>query len=161
MAHECDIEILLGNERPGFNVFKPTDEELVNYYLLGKIQHGEDFVEVHRDCIRMANLYAQHPQVLMAGAALGDFRYFFSPVFRNELPNGTSIRRLVDNAGSWDSNGRSTIVGIGRKVPLRHVIGGASTGYYAEEFFIEGYRRPAGELMFDLLLYKIVLRKQR
>ncbi|CAA7399575.1 unnamed protein product [Spirodela intermedia] len=114
---------------PGFR-FRPTDEELVNYYLKRKINR----LQIDLDIIPEVDLYKSEPWELAEKSFLTGRDpewYFFGPRDR-KYPNGLRTNRAT-RAGYWKSTGKDRPVScrsrvIGMKKTLVYYLGRAPHG---------------------------------
>lgn len=156
------------NFPPGFR-FRPSDEEIVGYYLKNKV-HGNKF---EFDVIREIDLYKCEPWDLPEKSILPsrDLEwYFFCPRDR-KYPNGSRSNRATE-AGYWKATGkdrkvssRSNNYKIGTKKTLVFYKGrapnGERTDWLMHEYRLEGTQCKGGTNLQDLYVLSRVFRKPR
>lgn len=154
------------NFPPGFR-FRPSDDEIVGFYLKNKVQ-GNKF---EYDVIREIDLYKCEPWDLPEKSFLPsrDLEwYFFCPRDR-KYPNGSRSNRATE-AGYWKATGKDRKVGsrsnkIGRKKTLVFYKGraphGERTNWLMHEYRLEGTQCKGGTNLQDLYVLSRVFRKPK
>lgn len=154
------------NFPPGFR-FRPSDEEIVGYYLKNKV-HGNKF---EFDVIREIDLYKCEPWDLPEKSFLPsrDLEwYFFCPRDR-KYPNGSRSNRATE-AGYWKATGKDRKVNsrsnkIGTKKTLVFYKGrapnGERTDWLMHEYRLEGTQCKGGTNLQDLYVLSRVFRKPK
>jgi len=154
------------NFPPGFR-FRPSDEEIVGYYLKNKVQ-GNKF---EFDVIREVDLYKCEPWDLPEKSFLPsrDLEwYFFCPRDR-KYPNGSRSNRATE-AGYWKATGKDRKVSsrsnkIGTKKTLVFHKGraphGERTDWLMHEYRLEGTQCKGGANLQDLYVLSRVFRKAK
>ncbi|PON79893.1 NAC domain containing protein [Trema orientale] len=132
---------------PGFR-FHPTDEELVNHYLIRKCSSLPIAVPI----IKEIDLYKFDPWQLPEMALYGEKEwYFFSPRDR-KYPNGSRPNRAA-GAGYWKATGADKPIGkpkaLGIKKALVFYAGkaprGVKTNWIMHEYRLANVDRSAGK----------------
>ncbi|KAK3133506.1 hypothetical protein QOZ80_6AG0537410 [Eleusine coracana subsp. coracana] len=106
---ENDDERRISKFPTGFR-FKPTDEELVEFYLLPRLQGRPT---VPNDAIIEANVYEFHPEILVYEKYRGrgeDAWYFVSPRARIYQKGARPARKTEDGRGRWKSSTANKVV---------------------------------------------------
>ncbi|KAG6554983.1 hypothetical protein Mapa_003568 [Marchantia paleacea] len=130
---------------PGFR-FHPTDEELVTYYLDGKVRHGNQ--NVHCQAITEVDLNKCEPWELPDKAKMGEKEWYFFSLRDRKYPTGMRTNRATD-AGYWKATGKDREVMssrsgrlVGMKKTLVFYLGrapkGGKTNWIMHEYRIEG-----------------------
>lgn len=156
------------NFPPGFR-FRPSDEEIVGFYLKNKV-HGNKF---EFDVIREIDLYKCEPWDLPEKSFLPsrDLEwYFFCPRDR-KYPNGSRSNRATE-AGYWKATGKDRKVScrsnnhkIGTKKTLVFYKGrapnGERTDWLMHEYRLEGTQCKGGTNLQDLYVLSRVFKKPK
>lgn len=150
---------------PGFR-FRPSDEEIVGYYLKNKV-HGIKF----EDVIREIDLYKCEPWDLPEKSFLPsrDLEWYFYCPRDRKYPNGSRSNRATE-AGYWKATGKDRKVGprsnkIGTKKTLVFYKGrapnGERTDWLMHEYRLEGTQCKGGTNLQDLYVLSRVFRKPK
>ncbi|KAF7066312.1 hypothetical protein CFC21_072319 [Triticum aestivum] len=118
---------------PGFR-FHPTDEELITYYLRGKIADGSFTARA----ITEVDLNKCEPWDLPEKAKMGEKEWYFFSLRDRKYPTGVRTNRAT-NAGYWKTTGKDKEIFTGQPPSAQELVGMKKT-----LVFYKG-RAPRGE----------------
>ncbi|KAK1632029.1 hypothetical protein QYE76_006344 [Lolium multiflorum] len=118
---------------PGFR-FHPTDEELITYYLRGKIADGSFTARA----ITEVDLNKCEPWDLPEKAKMGEKEWYFFSLRDRKYPTGVRTNRAT-NAGYWKTTGKDKEIFTGQPPATQELVGMKKT-----LVFYKG-RAPRGE----------------
>ncbi|XP_078440273.1 protein NTM1-like 9 [Wolffia australiana] len=134
MSMNRAVEMSVESMPVGFR-FRPTDEELINHYLKGKINGRKD----SREVIPEIDVCKFEPWDLPEKSVIktGDQEWFFFSPRNRKYPNGRRSNRATE-AGYWKATGKD------RSIKSRAVAGDSLIGLKKTLVFHRG-RAPKGE----------------
>ncbi|KAI3741113.1 hypothetical protein L1987_58780 [Smallanthus sonchifolius] len=141
---------------PGY-CFRPTDSELIVYYLKRKIELGEQ----PKGRLYEVNVYDHHPKQLTGCYASCDDIWYFFTMREAKYTKGTRVNRRTKNFGFWRSVKDATVYDfvtrrvVGKKRSLAfHNENNHKTSWLMHEYTYNGYGTHVNKLT-DWVLCKI------